>query len=131
MNLLLKSIAVITLSVATLTTTFAATEFLITHNHTDLESNAFVAGSIPSPYPTAANTTRQVYWNMVRIACYGHIVNNLCAATIKVGTNTARPITVGEVFLDLKSGEITPKYLSAQGYTFIVDGIGEASLFKE
>lgn len=129
MNLMLKSISAIALSLGA-ATALAVPTYLTTHNNTNLESNAFINGSIPSPYPTAANSTRQVYWNMVKMACYGHTTNNRCSALIKMATNTANPIEIGYVSMELSTGDITPKVLSAKGYTLTVNGPGEATISK-
>lgn len=130
MNFMLKSLSALALTVS-LSTAFAAPVYLTTHNHTNKESNAFVAGTIPSPYPTAANSTRQVFWNMVRIACYGHMVNGRCPAVIKMATDTANPIIVGTVSMELDSGDISPKQVSGNGYTLTVNGPGEATITKD
>jgi hypothetical protein len=129
MKLMLKSLSAIALSIGA-AATFAAPTFLTTHNNTDVESNAYVAGTIPSPYPTQAYNTRQVYWNMVRIACYGHATGGKCSAVIKMATNTANPIILGTVSMDLESGDISPKQLTNEGYTLIVNGPGETTLSK-
>ncbi len=129
MKLMLKSLTAAAL-VFSAVTAMAAPVYLITHNETDVESNAFVAGSIPSPYPTPARSTRNVYWNMVRIACYGHSTNGKCVAVIKMASNTAQPVDLGTVTMDLDSGDISPKTLSANGYTFTVNGPAEATLTK-
>lgn len=128
MKLILKSISAITLSLSAIAA-FAAPTYLTTHNNTNEESNAFVAG-VPSPYPTPAQSTRQVYWNLVRIACYGHSTGNQCSAVIKMATNTANPIEIGTVSMDLTTGDINPKVISAQGYTLTVTGIAEATITK-
>ncbi len=130
MNLMLKSLSAITLSLSA-AAAFAVPSYLTTHNNTNVESNAFVAGSIPSPYPTAPHSTRQVYWNLVKIACYGHSTNGKCSALIKMATNTANPITVGTVTMDLASGDISPKRLTGNGFTLTVNGPGEASISKD
>lgn len=129
MKLVLKSLSAIALSVCA-ATSIAAPLYLTTHNNTDVESNAFVAGNIPSPYPTAPHSTKQVYWNMVRIACYGHTTNGKCSAMVKMATNTANPVELGVVSMDLETGDITPKQLSANGYTLTVTGLAEATLTK-
>jgi hypothetical protein len=129
MNSILKGLSVITLSLGT-AVTFAAPAFLTTHNNTNEESNAYVAGTIPSPYPTAPHSDNQVFWNMVKIACYGHTSNNKCSAAIKMATNTANPIVLGTVIMDLETGDISPKRISENGYTFIVNGPGEVTINK-
>ncbi|MFI4919025.1 MAG: hypothetical protein ACHP65_05665 [Legionellales bacterium] len=129
MKLLLKSVTAIVLSLSTLTA-LAAPTYLTTHNNTGVESNAFIAGS-PSPYPTPANATRQVYWNLVRLACWGHTTaDGQCSAMIKMATNTANPIEIGTVYLTVATGEINPKQLSNNGYTFVVNNIGETTITK-
>lgn len=130
MNLMLKSLTAITLSLSA-AAALAVPTYLTTHNNTNEESNAFVAGTIPSPYPTAAHSTRQVYWNMVRLACFGHTTNGKCAALIKMATNTSNPIVVGVLSMDLNTGDITPKKLSNNGYTLTVTGPGDATINKD
>lgn len=129
MNLMLKSISAIALSLSA-ASALAIPTFLTTHNNTDVESNAYVAGTIPSPHPTKAHTTRQVPWNMVRLACYGHTTGGKCSALIKMATNTANPVNIGYVSMQLDTGDITPKTLSANGYTLTVNGPGEATINK-
>jgi hypothetical protein len=104
---------------------------LTTHNLTNVESNAYVAGTIPSPVPTKANSNSVVPWLVVQMACYGRTTGDICPATIKMATNTPNPIELGNVFLNMKTGEITPTHVSANGYTFTVNGIAEATLTKD
>ncbi len=129
---MLKSLSAITLGLSTFAA-FATPTHLTTHNNTTEESNAFIAG-VPSPYPTAPNKTRQVFWNLVKMACYGHTPDkdkNKCEATIKMATNTASPITIGTLSMDLATGDINPKELSAKGYTLTVNGLGETTITKD
>ncbi len=116
-----------------LTSSFALAvppKMLITHNETNLESNAFVAGTIPSQHPTKANSEGRVMWASVRMACFGHITNGKCPALIKVGTDTDNPIEIGTVTVDLNNGDIQPKSLHANGYSMIVNGPAETTLLK-
>lgn len=129
MNLMLKSISAIALSL-TAASALAVPAYLTTHNNTSEESNAYIAGTIPSPYPTLAHSTRQVPWNMVRFACYGHTTNGRCPALVKMATNTGTPVEIGYVSMELDTGDITPKSISAHGYTLTVDGPGEATITK-
>ena len=101
----------------------------MTHNRTDFESNAFIDGT-PSIYPTKAHTDNKVYWNMVKVACHGHSNGNQCSALIKMATNTANPMTIGYLTLDLATGDITPKVLNGQGFTLVVNGPGETTITK-
>ncbi len=130
MNLIFKGFSAIILSLSA-ATTFAAPEYLITHNYTSEESNAYIGGVVASPYPTAANITQKVYWNLVKLACYGYTSpDKKCTALIKMATNTPNPINVGTLTLDLNSGDITPKELINNGYHMVINGLGEASITK-
>lgn len=129
MNLIFKSFSAALLSLSAVTT-FASPEFLITHNNTNEESNAYIAG-VPSPHPTPANTTKKVYWNMVKLACYGHAPGGKCRATIKMATDTATPKDVADVILDVNSGVITLEKHKNPGYEFIIHGPGEATIRKK
>lgn len=125
----IKNLCAITLGLG-VTAAFASPAYLITHNKTNEESNAYIDGTIASPYPTAANSTRQIYWNLVRMACYGHSTGNKCSAVIKMASNTTNPITLGTVTMDLVSGDITPKTLTSNGYTITVVGLAETTITK-
>lgn len=130
MKLMLKSISAIALSLSAMSA-FAGPDYLVTHNNTNEESNAYVAGFIPSPYATGAHSTRQVPWNMVKLACFGHTTEGRCSALIKMATNTSNPIELGYVSMELATGDITPRQLSAKGYTVTVNGPGEATITKD
>lgn len=109
---------------------YASPSNLVTHNLTNAESNAFVAGIYPSPAPTKANSTGQVSWLVVRMACFGHTTDGKCPALIKMGTNTDNPVEIGTVYLDVDSGIITPASLVGNGYKLTVNGPGEATIIK-
>ncbi len=121
----------ITLSLSSTLALAVPPKVLITHNETNLESNAFVAGTIPSQHPTKANSVSRVMWASVRMACFGHITNNKCPALIKLGTDTDHPVELGTVTVDLNTGEIAPKSLHANGYSMIVNGPAESTLRKD
>lgn len=114
----------------TATTTMASPILLVTHNTTDLESNAYIAGTIKSQYPSKPHSDNKVSWVSVKMACYGHTTDSKCPALIKMGTNTANPVDLGVVTMDLNTGDIMPKQLSANGFTLIVNGPGETTLLK-
>lgn len=130
MNRLRNILTALTLSLGA-TTALASPTQLITHNTTDFESNAFVAGTIPSQHPSKPHSDNKVSWVSVRMACYGHIVNGKCPALIKIATNTASPIELGMVYMDLNTGDITPKQLSANGFSVIVSAPGETTILKD
>lgn len=109
---------------------WAAPSVLITHNTTDVESNAYIDGTIPSLYPTKPHSDSRVIWNVVRLACHGHTQNNQCLALIRMAPNTPDALDVGYVSLNLITGEITPKELVANGYHLVVNGPAETTLEK-
>ncbi len=109
-------------------TALAAPKQLITHNMTDVESNAYVDGSIPSQHPTKPHSNGAVFWTIVKMACFGHTTAGKCTALIKMATDTPNPVTIGTLSLDLASGDITPKQVSANGYTITVNGPGETTI---
>jgi len=109
----------------------AAPKQLITHNYTHVESNAFIENVIASQHPTKAQSDNRVFWASVKLACYGRVVNNTCKALIKMKTDTAEPIDLGWVSVNLLTGDITPKFLSENGYRLEVNGPGETSLYED
>ncbi len=120
-----KTIIGITLGLAVTTAVMAAPKELITNNLTNVESNAFVSGTIPSQHPTKAHSVNKVMWAAVRLACIGH---NPCWAIIKMATDTANPVELGKVTIDLNTGMITPTQLSANGYSMVVNGPASITL---
>ncbi len=127
MNRLIKHLTVGALIIFA-ATAIAAPKQLITHNTTDAESNAYIDGTIPSQHPTKAHSDGKVYWTAVKMACFGHSVDGKCNALIIMETNTPTPVTVGTLTLNLDSGDITPKQLTANGYTITVNGPGETTI---
>lgn len=130
MKSILKAVSAITLSFNSLFAFAVAPTYLVTHNNTNEQSNAFVGGTTPSPYPTPANATRQVAWNLVRIACYGISNGDYCTATIKMATDTSNPVVVGNLTMNLKTGDITPKTMTSNGYTITVNGPAQTTITK-
>jgi len=131
MRRIIYTLTTLALSFAVQTTAFASPKQLITHNLTDYESNAFVAGTVPSQYPTKAHSSGKVFWAAVRMACTGHIIDSKCSALVRVGTNTENPIDVGTLELNIETGEITPSVVHGNGYTITVNGIAETTLSKD
>ena len=130
MSSFLKGIAALGLSTFAAVALAAPANF-VAHNNTDEESNAFIAGTIPSPTPTKPHSTNKTAWFVVKMACFGHMKGNRCPAVVKMATNTSQPIVVGELEMDLETGDISPKTLSGNGYTVIVNGPGEATINKD
>lgn len=130
MHKLVKSLTATAIAL-TATTALASPQKLITHNKTAVESNAYVAGTIPSQHPTKAFSDGKVSWTEVRIACFGHVVNGRCSALIKMDTGSTKPVDIGYLSMDLNSGDITPTQLRANGYTITVNGPGETTITKD
>lgn len=129
MNRLLKTMTAGALGLFAAAAAFAVPpKQLVTHNTTAVESNAFIDGSVPSQHPTKAFSDGKIFWTAVKMACFGHTVNGKCSAVIKMSTNTANPVTIGTVSMDIETGDIMPKQLSANGYTIRVDGPGETTI---
>ena len=108
----------------------AAPTYLITHNNTDVESNAYIDGTRPSPCPSKAHDTNTVAWIIVQMACLSKASTGKCTAVIKMETNTKTPVTVGTVELTLADGTIQPQSLVANGYRMTVNGPAEITLDK-
>lgn len=129
MNRVMQQLTGVTLSLIT-TAALAMPTNMIIHNRTDFESNAYIAGTIPSHMPSRPNADNKVPWIAVQIACYGRTPNDICHAMIKMATNTKLPIDLGNVYLHMKTGAITPTEVSGNGFTFTVNGPGEATITK-
>jgi hypothetical protein len=128
MKRFIQSVAVGALSLWALSSWAIPPKQLVTHNNTDFESNAYIDGTIASQHPTKAHSDGRVFWTAVRMACFGHTVNGRCLATIMMASDTPNPIELGRVTLDLDTGDIMPKQISAQGFTLTVNGPGETTL---
>ncbi len=129
MNSITKGLTVLVLGLSS-SIALATPSYLITHNKTDVESNAYINNIIPSVHPTKAYSDGKVSWMVVKVACFGSTSNGKCPAMIKMKTDTSSPIDLGMVSLDLNTGDITPKTLTANGYTFTANGPGEGTLTK-
>ena len=128
MNRFTKAFAASAL-ILTFSPAFAGPVKLITHNKTNVESNAFIAGTIPSLHPTKPNSDSYVSWTEVRMACYGHIDDQKrCSAVIKMETDKGSPVEVGIATVNMDTGVITFKYTQETAYTVTVNGIGETTL---
>jgi hypothetical protein len=125
MKIILKFLA-LNLCIATLNA--APPSVLITTNNTDVKSNAYIDGTIPSLYPTNAKSNRSVSWIAVSLACQGHIKDNLCKALVKMDIDSVNPIELGEVTLNMKTGEILPTKIINNGYQLEVIGLGKIEL---
>lgn len=106
--------------IATTAFAFASPRSFTTHNRTTVESNAFIDGTIPSPYPTPAGKDKSVMWELVRLACIGHTSGGQCTAVLKMATNTKNPIDVAKLSMNLDSGAITLMETYSTAYKVII-----------
>jgi hypothetical protein len=114
------------------TSTFAAPpRFLLTNNMTDYTAGAYVNGTVPPQHPTLPNSKGKVYWGLISIACHSFIVDGKCPALVKLGQNNQYPIEIGYVYLDMNTGEITPKVINNNGFTLTVNGPGETTITQD
>ena len=101
---------------------------LITLNKTSVKSNAYIDGNIPSLYPTLAHSNRSVSWIAVNLACQGHIMDSICKAIVMMDVDSGNPVELGEVTLNMKTGEILPLSIINNGYHLAVVGQGRIEL---
>ncbi|WP_028387797.1 hypothetical protein [Legionella fairfieldensis] len=127
---LLKTLT-ITLLIISAPVVAASPSRLVTHNTTNVRSNTYFAGYIPSSAPAQAHDDGLLDWPFVKMACYGHTSATKCPAVIKVAIDTPNPVDLGKVTIDIETGDITPKSLSLNGYTLVVNGPGEMTLTKK
>ncbi|MBX9704373.1 MAG: hypothetical protein K2X39_09500 [Silvanigrellaceae bacterium] len=125
-----KSLSVAALCVTTVSAFAIPPRAFITNNTTGVESNAFIDGTIPSAHPTHPYASNAVSWVAVRMMCFNHAPNNNCTAVVKMETNTAEPKVIGQVTMNLVTGDITPKMITGNGYSLVVDGPGKVTLYK-
>ena len=89
---------------------FAAPKQMVTHNHTDVESNAYIDGVIGSQFPTKPYSDNKVFWASVKLACYGHInPQHECRSLVRMATNSDNPVDLGWMTVNLVTGELNPK----------------------
>lgn len=111
---------------------FAAPKQMVTHNHTDVESNAYIDGVIGSQFPTKPYSDNKVFWASVKLACYGHInPQHECHSLVRMATNSDNPVDLGWMTVNLVTGELNPKILRNNGYRLEVNGPGEVTLNLE
>lgn len=110
---------------------FASPRKLVIHNQTNVDAGAYVAEQVPPRHPAKANSTNYISWTEVRMACLGRSVDDECPAMIKMAINTSNEMNLGIVYLNVKTGNITPKKVNKYGYTLTVNGPGEATLTQD
>ncbi|GGI80283.1 hypothetical protein [Legionella impletisoli] len=102
---------------------------LVSHNNTDVSSQAYLGPNLDIPQqPTAPGAVKRVSWVSVRILCMNTPKPGICPA--KIALNTTPQTTLGVVELNLATGDINPKVLSANGYKMTVIKPGEIAFTK-
>lgn len=129
MKSLIKNLCFFSL-LASASYSYAAPAYLYTHNDTDLTAGAFVNGTIPPQHPTKPHSSSKIYWSLIKLVCSYNPKQPTCHATIKLGNNNNYTIEIGEVAINLDTGDITPKEISNNGYRVSVMGPGEALITK-
>lgn len=131
MTQITKIITAAVLALATATAFAVPPRELITHNYTNDWSNAYLGPNLnlPSQKPTPPNTTKNVNWMAVILFCQPQ--RDFCKARIKMKTNTSKPVFLGDLTMNLQTGDINPKVLKANGYTMKVIGLGETEIRKD
>lgn len=131
MNALLKGVAAMTLGLSS-ALAFAAPTHLITDNQTNFQSNAFINGTVQSPYPTPKMTKKKLLWSMVQLACSPYVDSQKqCSALIRMGTDTPNPVDVGWLKMNMSTGEITPTEVRHNGFIIKVIGAGEVVITED
>ncbi len=109
---------------------FAAPSYYTTHNRSSSETQLSVSETRSYSFKTAAKSSTKIEWWLLQLACYGQTRPHQCKAVIQAETNSAHPVRIGMLTIDMKSGELFPKYNSNNGYTMSVIGAGEVHIYK-
>ena len=104
--------------------------YYVTHNRTDFETKTLIASDNPIFFSTPEHSSSKIDWWMLQHRCETLLMNHTCKVLLKAETNSNHPVELGVLTIDLKYGEIYPKYLSANGYSVSVIGIGEIHIYK-
>lgn len=126
----IKTLAITAALAALSSQVIAAPQYMISENKTHAQSNSYIAGKFPSPYPTNPGQTKKLLWPLVKLACFGNTQTDpttqheICTAEIHMETDKPNHKILGSMNMDLDTGDITPKTLSAHGYTLTVKGPG-------
>lgn len=110
-------------------TAMAHPDDLITHNKTSGSVYATIGG-VRSNDPVAPNKTKYRKWFLVNMACFMSKKDNKCTATISVEKNNQESI-LGDMTIDLESGEITPTQISNDKYTLNVIDTAEVEVVEK
>lgn len=132
MNCFTKYLTALTLGLVTASSFANPPRYLSTDNQTSVESNAFVAGTFPSPTPSKAKAVNDVPWIVVQMACYGRSTGKMCPATIKMATNTSTPEVLASVEMNVDTGVINILSIDTSSkYNLIVNGPGKVTLIEK
>lgn len=131
MNRFVNAAIAVTFGLAT-SVAGAAGMALITHNKTDMISKAMIDGSIPSTHPALPQKDTKISWAEVRLVCGPRLdAAGLCHALVKmISPSNGSEFDLGWVYMNIDNGDITPKTLTANGYTLTVNGPAETTITK-
>ena len=112
----------------TATAAFAAPEYLITANHTNLNGRpgavayAYLYGKLPPSHPIMPGETYPLPWSKINFLCSNRPT---CPATIRMGGNSSDTgIEIAQMVLNVSTGDITPSLSIQNGYKIEVTGPG-------
>lgn len=114
----------------TTTVVFAAPTSLIVVNGINAQSNAAIQGQL-STMPIAANSIWSDSWEDVVTVCKHPSemkIADLCAVEVYTETDTAAPVDVGTVIMELNTGHLAAENKSDSGYQIKVLGLGRIML---
>ena len=102
---------------------------LTTYNNTNAWVSAKISG-FPSHDPMTPHSERHRAWWKLRVACYASQKDDICTATIILRKNESdeNGSILGDMSINMKSGEITPKQLRNDLYTLRVNDIAKVTI---
>lgn len=107
---------------------YSAPQVLTTHNQTNYQAIAYVDGKISLPKIAEPLSDSSISWVTVNRLCYGRTVNNKCPLVIKMKGLSSYSFDLGVIYMDLNSGEITPKQITFNHIQLNAHNTGELSL---
>lgn len=129
MKLLTRNTCIVLLSFIS-NLAFAEPNYYVTHNSTNVGTTISILEARPYSFYTAPHSSSKVEWWMLQTGCNYYLMNSKCKVIIKTETNFPNPVDVGILTMDMRTGELSPKYISTNGYTISVIGAGEIHIYK-
>lgn len=109
---------------------WAAPSQMVTVNKTAASIFANIAG-YQSPDPVKPGETKKRAWLLVKGLCATAGQTGKCTADIVAQDSSNNTTTLGQMTMDLESGDITPKKLAAGKYTLTVTGVAQVLITQK